>query len=663
MDISGLPLQKKTVNAFRKRNIRTSGDLCRIIPRAYHDYRSIVRFQDAGEKFSAFAGELVYCDRRMGKKWYLVLKLMQGDGTMATVLMFAETYRYGELCGLLHKRVVVLGKACFDGQYGWSIRQVAAICPEAAFKPGIEPVYPKINGITDEAYRAALEAAISCQEEILEEEVRENYGLPSYPKMLQMVHHPMSEKDISAGRYAFVFHDLLYLALGLVPEGHGNENASCLLPLDAKEKELLSVLPYGLTRDQEKVLDAFDRCASTGKRFNALVQGDVGCGKTAVAAAMMARACGNGCQAVLMAPREVLARQHYAFMENIAAKLGLTCAYLGSGLPAGDRKKLLGGIADGSIQLIVGTHSCLSEGVEYNRLALTVTDEEHLFGVAQKRRLEAKAEEGVHAVAMSATPIPRSLATVLYGNGKEILQIRTMPPGRLPVKTCVQKEHGNIFPFIEKQVANGHQCYVVCPAIEDNEEYGIVAIESIEKMYRDYFDGKGIKIGVVHGRMPQDEAAGAIAAFSRKETMILVSTTVIEVGVNIPEATVIVVEQAERFGLASLHQLRGRVGRSTYQSYCFLVSSKGRTQRLSVMERTNDGFVVAEEDLKQRGGGDVIGMRQAGHNRFVDEMFRYPSTFMKASEAAVFCRQNGYGEKLLDEYGPGAESAGEGSGF
>lgn len=654
-------LNKRQVTAFAKKNIRTTEDLARYVPRAYRDYSTLQNIKYASpEKFGAFSGILTYCDKRLSSRWYLVMRVQQDDGTNFGVMMFTDTYRFKEYAALLHKRVVVYGKPCFDEKYGWQVRYPEGIEDFGDYVPHIKPVYTKIKGISDEVFEKSMKEAVDAQEDPMAPELPGKLGVMPYREALMAVHYPDSRSVLSRGCARLKLNDMMFFAeaLGKV-NGKGTETTDILFPKHDRMREFIASLPYELTDDQEKVLEAFRSCTETGKRFNALVQGDVGCGKTVVAVAMMVCACENGYQAVLMAPREVLARQHYEEVRKTAERLGFTCEFLSSSCTPSQRKAITERIRTGEADMIVGTHSCIAENVEYHALGLTVTDEEHLFGVRQKELLEGKAEEGINAVSMSATPIPRSLATILYGNKKEIMSIHSMPAGRLPVKTAVQTGHTNIFPFMEKEIAAGHQCYAVCPAIDSNDEYDIVSIEEMERVYREYFDAKGISLGIVNGKMDASAVAEVIDGFAAGDIKILMSTTVIEVGVNVPNATVMVIEQANRFGLASLHQLRGRVGRSGLQSYCILVSPERENARLQTMCRTNDGFEIAEADLKQRGSGDLLGVRQAGNNRFVNMMLRDRGLFNQAVRVIRYCKDNGYENHFEKIYGEYAESVGE----
>ena len=659
MLLSEFGITKRTQNALAKKHIQTTDDIVKIYPRAYHDFKEIhpIQYADANV-FCAFAGKLVYCNRRQQAKPYLVLKIIQDDGLSFSVIMFNELYRYEDFLSLKGQKVVIYGKADYSEEYGWSVKSPYHLHSFETFKPHIEPVYTKIQGVSEEMFHDLLQKSISIQNEPLEDEILSKYKLMPFKKAIELIHKPYSLSQLSAAKYRMLFNDLLYFALSLNLHKEIKESTAIQLSKTDLMKQFIESLPYSLTTDQNEVLSHFLSSVTNGKKFNALVQGDVGCGKTVVAIAMAVCTCENGYQSVLTAPREVLAKQHYEEVNHYAKELGLNTVFLHSGMNAKEKRTALEQVKTGEANIIVGTHSCFSDSVQYHNLGLVITDEEHLFGVKQKECLQMRTAD-IHSVSMSATPIPRSLATILYANKSEILTIHSMPPGRKPVMTATQMTHKNVFPFMEKQIHEGHQCYVVCPAIEENDEYGIVAIETVEQEYRDYFEPRGIHIGIVNGKMDKKQIESTISGYINNDIQILISTTVIEVGVNVPNATVMVVEQAERFGLASLHQLRGRVGRSSTQSYCILISLQKDNPRLKTMVETTDGFKIAEADLSQRGSGDLLGIRQAGHNRFVDEMLNNPFVFQRAVQAAKDCARFGCGEKLKEYYGDAAESLGE----
>lgn len=647
-------LNTRLIKGLAKRKINTTEQLCELFPKSYRDYRNIFSVQEAvNKKHTAVKGKLCKIELRESSTKYIVMNLLQEDDeTWFRCIMFQNIYKYDYYEGLRGQNVIILGVVT-ENEYGYSISNPDDIVPELLFKPNIAPVYRKFQGISETTLLAAINTFIENTDEVLEEDILRAGKVINYKDALKKLHNPCDEKDIIEGKKRILFNDMLYFAMALkLGDNGGTINSDIVFKNRIEMDSFKQRLPFPLTEDQQRVINKIYENAYSGKRNNVLLQGDVGCGKTIVAVCLMICAAENGYQSVLMAPRTVLAKQHYDEIAKYAEKCGIKSVFLNSGMTLRERKAKYAAIKSGEVKFIIGTHSCLSEGVEYNNLGLIVTDEEHLFGVKQKEELVKKANQGVHAVSMSATPIPRSLALVLFGENKEICSIRTMPNGRKPVKTATQVTHNNIFPFMLKEIQAGHQCYVVCPAIEesDNEDINLIAIETIEKEYRDYFEPNGVKIGIVNGKMKEDEIANVISEYQRNERQILISTTVIEVGVNVPNSTVMVIEQADRFGLASLHQLRGRVGRSDLQSYCILRSEDTENPRLKVMVETNDGFKIAESDLVQRGSGNLIGQEQAGMNKFVQKMLANREYFNSIRPLAEYCIKNGYGKNLFDIY-------------
>lgn len=388
-------------------------------------------------------------------------------------------------------------------------------------------------------------------------------------------------------------------------------------------KQLINALPFELTEGQRGALRMISKKMKNNERVNALIQGDVGCGKTMVAIFSLLIAVENGYQGALMCPTSVLAKQHYEEITERFSSFGIKVAYLSGDLKVRERKKIIKAIKEGEVDIVVGTHAVLGKDVEFQSLALTIVDEEHRFGVKQRELLQLKASSGVHTISMSATPIPRSLAMTIHGDSIDVLNIKSLPKGRKPVETALITAEEDSYQRIYEEVQNGRQAYVVCPLVEESNSDILKNVESVDEAFAKaikYFEPKGIKVGMATGKMKQQDIDAELEKFANKEYDIFISTTIIEVGVNVPNATVILIKNAERFGLAQLHQLRGRVGRGSYQSHCLLLSEKatdiGRA-KLETMCNTTDGFVIAEKDLELRGTGDFIGTSQSGQNKYV----------------------------------------------
>ena len=452
---------------------------------------------------------------------------------------------------------------------------------------------------------------------------------------LYSVHFPQSMAQIEKAHDRLLLDDMVYFAMS---NEYAARSSSIGSPFNIKTlgtiKEITENLPYQLTKDQKDTVNSMIQKVREGKRLNALVQGDVGCGKTIVAILMMAVLAENGYQAVLMAPTQVLAKQHYADLCAILEPVGFHIAYLGSNMKVKEKKAVLASIASGEANIIVGTHSVIGKSVEYKNLGITVTDEEHKFGVAQRAALVEKAAAGVHSITMSATPIPRTLAQVIYGSAIDLYTIQTMPAGRKPVVTGIATDKERIMRFVLSQKRKGHQCYVVSPMIDSSEDMaGVLSVEEVSREYEKWLKPYGVRIATLTGRDSKETTEETIQKFKDGAIDVLIATTVIEVGVNVPNATAMIITNAERFGLSSLHQLRGRVGRSSLQSYCVLQSndqSEKAMQRLGAMVRTTNGFEIAEEDLKIRGAGDFLGTRQSGENKYMALMLAYPDKYKYA---------------------------------
>ena len=497
----------------------------------------------------------------------------------------------------------------------------------------------------EEVMHKALSIGLTSSE-ILPRDILASAGEVSMPVALRCIHMPNTMEEIEQGRSRILFNDLLYFAIH--NELNRNE-VSAGSQYNIKTRSLLgkivTSLPFFLTADQSKAVEEMLINAEDGRRINALIQGDVGCGKTIICILMAAAFADNGYQAVIMAPTQVLAKQHYEAISSMLDPYGIRTAYLDSSFKKKDRDCVLKDIADGTAQIIIGTQSCIGKDVVYKDLALAVVDEEHRFGVKQRTAIIEKASRGVHSITMSATPIPRSLAQVIYGDNIQLHTIRSMPNGRKPVKTRVFRNQTGNMKFVLKEVQAGHQAYVVCPMIEKNEKIpNVKSVEQISKEYEDFLGPLGVKVGSLTGRNSKEEAEEIIIRFKEGEIDVLIATSVIEVGVNVPNATVMIITNAERFGLSSLHQLRGRVGRNSLQSYCVLQSedeSPKGLARLQVMCKTTDGFQIAEADLSQRGAGDLLGTQQSGDNKYVALMIANPEKYRYTVQIAKELIQRG----------------------
>ena len=484
----------------------------------------------------------------------------------------------------------------------------------------IVPIYPLTAGVgqllLSRSIRQGLDACADALPEVLPESVRKTHDLCSIESAYEQIHFPSSPEALDSARRRLAFEELFLFTIGLRRLRSRRETVWVTPCGDVDMSEFYGALPFTLTAAQRRCVDEALDDMRSGRPMNRLCQGDVGSGKTMVAAGCVYFCVKNGRQAALMAPTEILARQHYEGLAPMLEKLGIRCGLLTGSMTAKTKREISAQLAAGALDFIIGTHALITGGVEYANLGLVVTDEQHRFGVGQRAALAAKGDSP-HMLVMSATPIPRTLALILYGD-LDVSVLDELPPGRQKIQTAAVSEgyRKRMYDFLHRQVEEGRQCYIVCPQVSESEEgqdERKAVTEYAEKLKTEIFPD--LRVAFVHGKMKAKEKDGVMAGFAAGDTDILVSTTVIEVGVDVSNATVMVVENAERFGLSQLHQLRGRVGRGRWQSYCILISNSKNEEtraRLRVMVRTGDGFKIAEEDLRLRGPGDFFGLRQHG---------------------------------------------------
>lgn len=519
----------------------------------------------------------------------------------------------------------------------------------------LQPHYPLTGGLTNhliqKTVRACLDGA-SLQLEYLPEDIRTRNHLCEYNFALQNIHYPQDSESCIQARNRLVFDEFLFFILGMKvgKENTARISSSCILRHTEYIEQLLDGLPYELTEAQKKTVREIRADMESGYAMQRLIQGDVGSGKTIVAFLSMLNAADQGYQAALMAPTDVLARQHYEKLTEFCRerKIDIPVFLLTGSLTQKQKREVYAALKEKSPALIVGTHALIQEKPQYCRLGLVITDEQHRFGVRQREMFSEKGETP-HILVMSATPIPRTLAIILYGD-LDISIIDQVPARRLPIKNCVVDTgwRQKAYEFIKKEIEAGHQAYVICPFVEESETLDGENVLAYSEKLKQIFAGI-CTVECLHGKMKPDEKNRIMERFLRNEIQILVSTTVVEVGVDVPNATVMMIENAERFGLAQLHQLRGRVGRGSAQSYCIMIdgsSNKRQNKRLSILNRTNDGFEIASQDLKLRGPGDFFGIRQSGEFTFrLADVFQ-DSDLLKAAayEAGLIMQQ----ENALD---------------
>jgi len=615
--------------ALKKLGIETVGDLLLHCPREHEDRRELYSISDAplGRPVcvTVMAAETPRT-ARIRKGLELTRVRMVDEGASIVVTFFNQSYvrdaiRKGE-------SYVLYGPVEGEGRNKTMTNPVFE--PENRQKNTgcIVPVYPLTAGVSSNLLAGLVRQILPVAEELVDcipEHVRREYDLAEMAEAVQNVHFPSDFEMLDRARRRMIFEELFLLTVGLELLKHRRVEGIGPRFDAAGPEDFWNLLPFAPTGAQRRAMEEIRADMSSGAPMNRLVQGDVGSGKTAVAAFGAWLAAKNGWQTALMAPTEILAEQHYRSLTALLGPAGVRVALLTAGVKGVARKKLLAAIAAGEYDLIIGTHALLSEGVEYGKLGLVVADEQHRFGVTQRAALAGKGGKGAlrpHVLVMSATPIPRTLALIIYGD-LDVSVMDELPPGRVPVQTYLvgEDKRSRMYGFVRKLVAEGRQAYIICPAVEEVEtergESTAMDLKAVtqyakelrEKVFPD------LRIGLAHGKLKSKEKDAVMSAFAAGELDVLVATTVVEVGVDVANAALIIVENAERFGLSQLHQLRGRVGRGKWQSYCVLMSATRNEEsraRLKVMTSAADGFAIAEEDLKLRGPGDFFGSRQHG---------------------------------------------------
>lgn len=604
---------------FDRLGVRTVGDLLRHYPRGYEDWSAPLSIDEApfGEPCCVCASLVGEVKEHRVRPGMVLYRCLMTDGrsrlqvTLFNNRFLAQKLRrgrdyllYGQVAGTYHLR-----------------EMASPQIEEAALGKRIRPLYPQTEGLPSRTIEKAVSAAMeglgaALDQEILPPTLLREYELCPRGEALRAIHFPAGQEQLDRARRRLVFEELLLLQLGLLRlKGRARGETAAVIETDYTD-EFARLLPFSLTGAQRRAIGDCVADLRRGRPMSRLIQGDVGSGKTAVAAGVAYTLVRSGWQVAMMAPTEILAEQHRASLSRLLAPAKIPVGLLTGSLPAAEKREVRAGLRDGSLPLVVGTHALLSEGVQFDRLGLVITDEQHRFGVGQRAALAAKGENP-HLLVMSATPIPRTLALIVYGD-LDISVLNELPPGRQPVATYAvgSDKRERAYAYIRKHIDEGRQAYIVCPLVEEQEESDS-ALQAATTYLRQLQNGPfaGYSLGLLHGRMKSAEKEAVMAAFARGEISVLVATTVIEVGVDVPNAVLILIENAERFGLAQLHQLRGRVGRGRYASTCILISdarNEEARRRLRVMCETNDGFRIADEDLRLRGPGDFFGNRQHG---------------------------------------------------
>ena len=635
----------KTARLFDKLNIHTVEELLHFYPRDYQSFeepRALTEY--APGELATISGtiESSIVTRRAGSKSVTVFTIGCEGGTVSVTYFnmpyLSKSLRKGQ-------RAIFVGTLRQKGSR-YAIDQPKMYRPEeyASLLNTLQPIYPTTKGLSSHAISKAVKQALALDHpstEYLPEEIRERYHFPLYRFCMEQMHFPSDKETLLKARERLVFDEFfLFILLIRSFREKGQEIANGFPMLEVAESErLIEALPYRLTGAQQKVWQEIKADLTSDHTMNRLIQGDVGSGKTILAFLSLLMCVANGYQGALMAPTEVLAHQHYENLCQLREQYHLPIhpVLLTGSVTAAARRDIYGKIESGEADIVIGTHALIQDKVSYHRLALVITDEQHRFGVRQRAAFAEKGSQ-VHVLVMSATPIPRTLAIILYGD-LHISVLDELPADRLPIKNCVVNTsyREKAYRFMEKEILAGRQVYVICPMVEENEELDLEDVLTYTEKLKAVMP-REIRIAYLHGRMKPAYKNRIMEEFASHQIDILVSTTVIEVGVNVPNATVMMVENAERFGLAQLHQLRGRVGRGKEQSYCIFISQSDRPEimkRLQILNESNDGFYIAGQDLKLRGPGDMFGIRQSGDLHFqIGDIYQDAALLQKASEEA-----------------------------
>ena len=637
---------EKTEKLFQKIGITTAEELLRYYPRTYDIYEEPVEIASAEEdktvSIRATIATGIYINQIRNLQ-VLTTTVADASGRLP-VAWFNAPY----LRGTLKKGSVFILRGKIIRKKGRPQMEHPEIFTPAAYEEiihSMQPVYGLTKGLSNKMITKLVHQILDTRPlhgEYLPEEIRERYQLADANYAIRTVHFPKNMQELLTARKRLVFDEFLLFVLAIQLLKEKTEEAPNTFPMKPvwTTEEIIEGLPYDLTGAQKNVWHEIERDLSGHKLMSRLVQGDVGSGKTVIAFLAMVLSAENGFQSALMVPTEVLANQHYEGFLRLMEEQNIASCHpvlLTGSTTARQKREIYQKIADGEVNVIIGTHALIQEKVEYKNLGLVITDEQHRFGVRQREALTTRGNPP-HVLVMSATPIPRTLAIILYGD-LDISIIDELPAKRLPIKNCVvgTSYRPKAYSFIEKQVQMGRQAYVICPMVEESEGLEAENVTDYARKLREILPGE-IKVEILHGKMKPKEKNRIMEAFASGEIQVLVSTTVVEVGVNVPNATVMMVENTERFGLAQLHQLRGRVGRGEHQSYCIFIqgnNEENTSKRLKILNESNDGFYIAGEDLKLRGPGDLFGIRQSGLMEFkIGDIYNDAGILKNASEAA-----------------------------
>lgn len=625
--IECLDIRTQDINKLKAKEIYTIGDLATYKPRKYLDYRKIVNVRDIKDKedcimflkvFSVGMGKKntiqITCQDRYGDRIYLTI--FNGHKGIYHSLKEGECYYF-------------IGRTTINPPF--KNMSVSMFSQDKEKMKRIMPVYSKVQNMSDETLKKHINTAIELipGEDFLDRDIIAKYNLIDNKTALRIIHNPQTMEELAKAKKRLLFNEL-FIANLKIQKSNNKERHDLKIESFNLSKQIMDSLPFELTEGQRSGLRSMSQTLRNGNVLRALVQGDVGCGKTIFSLLITSVVLEAGAQGALMAPTTVLAKQHFKDAVEIFEPLGVKVGLLTGEMTAKQKKTVLKELEDGEIRLIIGTHSLISDSVKFQNLGIAIIDEEHRFGVEQREALKEKGKN-VSLVSVSATPIPRSLAFTLYGDSVDVYAIKGLPKGRQPITTTLVQNVEIGYEKLIEEVRKGRQGYIVCPLIAESDAEtlkDVVSVEETKDILSDYFkkhNAEDIKIGVINGAMSQEEIVAEIGKFANKEYDVIISTTIIEVGVNVPNSTMILIQNAERFGLAQLHQLRGRVGRGSHKSYCMLQTTMKKEEtlkKLNVIVNSQDGFVIAEEDMLLRGTGNLAGLEQSGSSKMFEYMIR-----------------------------------------
>lgn len=634
---------EKTEKGLNKLGIYTVQDMLEHYPRAYDIYGRLMNINEIEEGEMALFVGYMYMNIETKKVRHLTIASCRVKDATGSIGLTWFNMPYIKNTLKAGSYYIFRGKA--SRKNGMLVIEQPKILTKEEYynkKDVLQPIYPLTNGVTNNLLSKTVKAIlddIDLTGDFLPSNIRKENDLVDYRFAVKQIHFPKDKEEMLRARKRIVFNEFFLFTLALTYMKEEKSKKIRKTPYDRGKitDALIESLPYELTNAQKRAWNEIMKDMCDGVIMNRLVQGDVGSGKTVLAALALAMNAENGYQGTLMVPTEVLAKQHFESLSKLYEPFNIACILLTGSMTAKEKRLAYEKIKNKEAMVVIGTHALIQEKVEYADLGLVITDEQHRFGVKQREVLSTKSENP-HVLVMSATPIPRTLAIILYGD-LDISVVDELPANRLPIKNCVVNTdyHSTAYRFIENQVQEGRQAYIICPMVEESETMEAENVIEYTQKVREALP-PFIRTEYLHGKMKAKEKNDIMEQFAKNEIQVLVSTTVIEVGVNVPNATVMMIENAERFGLAQLHQLRGRVGRGDHQSYCILVSgsrSKETKKRLEILNTSNDGFYIAGEDLKLRGPGDLFGIRQSGEMEFkLGDIYNDAKVLKAANEAA-----------------------------